>query len=232
MKYTTILIALISTIFSFGQRNDPNLRSGQMHSYNPLLSSNVNRFLDPVKNIKGSRFVFKDFKKQGTIYMGDQVFKVNGLNIDALNKDLVLRVGKDSILVIEKNKVDSIGIDSHHFKKFIDNGQFYEVLYENPHVSLLKMYDCQIKKGKVNVMKGTSENDSYKLSESYYLYQKKSLGGPFKLNQKTILNSLPDKQQKIKNYLKNNKLSLKREEDLIQLFKYLESQIDSNHTKL
>lgn len=218
MRPITILLFLFSIFSSFAQRNDPNTRSGQMHSYNPMLSSTVNKFAGFNKNIKGSRFVFEKFNKQGKIYTNNQVYSANGLNIDALNKDLVLKVGKDSILVLEKNTIDSLHIDSKLFKKVADEDIFYEVLFENNHVSLLKGYDCHIKQGKTNVMMGTTENDSYIITEKYYLHEEGKSPYVFKPSKKNIFQFFKKKQSQIKTYIKRNNLNLNQEEDLIKLF--------------
>ena len=218
MKNLTTLIALLFVLTSNGQKNDPSLRSGQMYSYNPILSGNVNEFLAPEKSIKGSRFIFNEFQEPGKIYIGGKVYSANGLNIDALNKNLVLKVGKDSILVLEKSNIDSIVITNRMFKKLVDQS-FYEILFENDDVFLLKAYDCHIKKGHVNVMKGTIENDSYKISKNYHLYQQGKLGPAFELKKKVIINLFEGKRKQVKEYIKKNNLDFKKDEDLISLFK-------------
>lgn len=220
MRPITIIILLFLSIYSHSQRNDPNLRSGQMHNYNPLISSNINKFLGAQKNIQGSRFVFEKFNEQGKIYTNNQVYSANGLNIDALNNDLVLKIGKDSILVLEKNRIDSIRIDNQLFKRAVAMELFYEVLFENNKVSLLKMYNCHVKQGKTNVMMGKTENDSYVLTEKYYLYEEGKSPSAFRLNKKSLFQFFNNKKTQLKAHIKKNNLKLNQEEDVIRLFNY------------
>ena len=220
MKNIITLIAVFLTVISYSQKNDPNLRSGQMHSYNPILSNNINKFLNPQKRIKGSRFLFQNFQEPGIIYTGGKTHTMSGLNIDALNQDIVLKIGTDSILILEKNKIDSLKIADRKFKK-VDSNSFYEIVHKNKKITLLKGYDCHIEKGRTNVMKGTTENDYYKLTNKYFLYQNETLSNPFELNKKAVFKLFEKKQKQSNKYIKNNKLNLKKEDDFIKLLIYL-----------
>lgn len=226
MNYTVILIALCSSFFSFSQKGGSDLRSGQMQNYNPVLSSSVNSFLESSNVIEGSRFVFDVFHDNGHVYMGNQSYKADGLNIDALKKELVLRIDTDSILILDKTRIDSIVIDDHHFRKTGHNGLFFEVLYESPGTVLLKMYDCHIKKGKANVMKGTSGNDSYHMTEEYFVQVNKEEIKPFIMNRRHILDFFGDKQSSIKAFIRENKLKINKEEDVVKLFDHYYSTLN------
>src|SRR5690606_32514690 len=95
-----------------------------------------------------------------------------------------------------------------------------EVLYENGEVALLKHYDCQIREGRTNVMKGTTENDSYKMIESYHLYKEGSITYEFELNNKSVLTIFDEHKKEINEFKKDNNLNLKREEDAIKMFRH------------
>lgn len=218
MKNILIIIALFSTLNILGQKGNSTLRSGQIYSYNPLFSGSMNDYLGSQKNIEGSRFVLEGFENPGNIYLNGTSYTTANLNLDAMNKDLVLKVGLDSVLVLDKQKIDSLVLDGHTFKKFGDRDQFYEVLYENGDVSLLKHYDCQIRKGRTNVMKGTTENDSYKMIESYLLYKNGHMTHDFELNNKNVLALFDGHKKEIDQFRKDNNLNLKKEGDAIKLF--------------
>ncbi len=220
IKNIITLIAVFSTILSYGQKNDPSLRSGQMHSYNPIFSNNTNKFLNPPKLIKGSRFLFENFQEPGIIYSNGKTHKISGLNIDALNHDIVLKIGLDSILILEKNKIDSLKIGNRKFKK-VGSNSLYEIVYDDQKFTLLKRHKCHIKKGRTNVMKGTTENDSYKLTNKYFLYQNKTLSNSFELNKKAVVNLFEKQEKQTKKYIRNNKLNIKKEEDFIKLLNQL-----------
>lgn len=218
MNNKVMLIALCSSFLTFSQKGGSDLRSGQMQNYNPVLSRSVNSFLESGEIIEGSRFVFDVFHDNGKVYLGNQTYKADGLNIDALKKELVLKMNMDSILILDKTKIDSIVIDGHHFRKIGHNDLFYEVLYESSGAVLLKMYDCQIKQGKANVMKGTSGNDSYHLTEAYFVQLNKGAMQPFRMNRKHVLDFFGGEQSSIKAFIRDNKLKINKEEDVVKLF--------------
>lgn len=188
-----------------------------MHNYHPILSGTVNNHLGLEKNVKGSRFVFNEIHESGKIYTKGKTYTSQGINIDALNKDLVIQIEKDSILVLEKSKIDSIQIGNHRFKKIHDN-LFYEILWEKSGNFFIKEYNCYIKKGQTNVMKGTTENDRYVITENYHLYKNGTLGNAFDLNKKTVINLFKENKEQIKKYVRDHKLNLKSEADVILLF--------------
>lgn len=226
MKYILMLIVFCSTLFSFSQKGGSDLRSGQMQNYNPVLSSSVNSFMESSGTVEGSRFVFDVFHDIGKVYMGNQSYKADGLNIDALKKELVLRIDTDSILILDKTRIDSIVIDDHHFRKTGHNGLFFEVLYESPGTVLLKMYDCHIKKGKANVMKGTSGNDSYHMTEEYFIQVNRGEIKPFIMNRRHILDFFGDEQSSIKAFIRDNNLKINKEEDVVKLFDHYYSTLN------
>ena len=217
-NFLVTLLILCPILFIYGQKNDPNVRSGQIYRYNPILSSNINKYLGGGETIKGSRFVFKGFNQKGILFMNGQSYTARGLNIDAIDNDLISLVGTDSVLVYEKNKIDSVLIMGRKFKKFEDD-LFYEVLFESNKGDLLRKYNCSIIEGYNNVMKGVKEDDSYKLKENYYFYKNIDFG-KFDSNKKSILRLLHDKEQNVKKYIKDNNLSFKDKEGLIKVFEY------------
>ncbi|MDF0717155.1 hypothetical protein PY092_13410 [Muricauda sp. 334s03] len=221
MKYYILIpLFLCTAVFSFAQKNGSNLRSGQMQSYNPILSSSVNDFVGSDNPIEGSRFVFEDFDKSGTIYTANQLYRTEGLNIDALKHDIILKVGQDSILVLDKNNIDSLKINGRLFKKIEKDDRLFEVLYQNPGIALLGRYDCQIKKGNMNVMKGTTEKDSYKITESHFLFIEGKGIEAFSMRKKDVLNHFDDKRFEIKAYVQENNLDFKHLKDVVKIFDF------------
>ncbi|GLU43661.1 hypothetical protein [Allomuricauda sp. NBRC 101325] len=203
----------------YGQKNNSNLRSGQMYNYHPILSSNTNAFQTPDKKIDGTRFVLNDFANNGKVFVSGKVYITKGLNIDAFNNDVVFKLNNDSILILEKSVIDSLSIGGHKFKKQIDNN-LHEVLWQKGNATLFKTFFCQIQKGHTNVMKGTTENDKYKLSHHYYLKKDEAIVKSFDLGTKSILSLFGDKQKQVKKYIKYNNLNMKDEKDVIKVISY------------
>lgn len=220
MKNLTILYTLILSSFLHCQKNDSSLRSGQMYNYNAIISSNINTVSAPKRNIEGTRFVFNKTNTSGKIYSGKKVYTANGLNIDAFKKDIVIILEKDSLLVLEKSKIDSLRIENQEFCKLANN-TFYEILYRSNNNFLIKEYNCLIKKGRTNVMKGTIENDKYVLTQSYHLYREKVMSKSFTPTKKAFMELFAGQREEIKDYIRNNRIDLKKEEGIINLVSHL-----------
>lgn len=217
------LITFILIIHCFtkinGQKNYSNLRSGQMYNYHPIFSSNTNAFQSTKRKIEGSRFVLNDFEKNGKVFIKGQAYTTTGLNIDILNNDVVFKLTNDSILILEKSVIDSLNIGVQKFKKKTDN-TLYEVLWQKKDKILYKTYSCHVQKGHTNVMKGTTENDKYKIYSLYYFKKKGSMEEIFQPNKKAIINLLGKNQKQVKKFIKSNNLNIKSDQDLIKVLDY------------
>lgn len=225
MKTLLILFILISTPYLHSQKNDSSLRSGQMYNYNTIISSSVNTISAHKSNIEGNRYVFNKTNTSGKIYTSKKTYTANRLNIDALNKDIVILIGKDSLLILEKNKIDSLTIENRKFCKLANNS-FYEILYRKNDDFLLRDYNCYIKKGRANVMKGTIENDNYELTQKYYLYRGKVMSNSFIPTKKAFMEMFKGQRDEIKNFMKKNRIDLKKDEDIIKLVSHLLNNIN------
>ena len=199
--------------------------TGQVNAFNSLFSNYYDNeyklFKEKDEKIKGSRFVYDDFAHKGLVFVNDVVYTTYGINIDAVDNDIVTMAGKDSIFILEKIRIDSIRIDNKDFKKF--NGDtFYEILNNGKKAALLKNYKGRIVEGYDNLMKGTKGQDKYFIS-SEYLIKRGNDFEKLETSKKGIIGQLSDAQGKIKPFIKKNRLSVKKEEDLIKLFEYYNS---------
>lgn len=225
MKQLLNLFLAISMITAYGQNKSGGKGTGQIHTYNPIFSDNYSRdydrFLEKDESIKGTRFVFDDFGQKGLVFIDGVTYTAYGINIDAINNDIVTLIGKDSILVLEKNKIDSLRIENKDFKKFHGN-KFYEVLSPGKKITLLKGYQGRIVEGYENVMKGTKNKDSYKISTTYFI-NKGSQIEKLEPSKRKILEHFEDNKDLVKDFIKKQRISTKDENDLIKLFEYYNS---------
>ena len=138
---------------------------------------------------------------------GQQTIVVEGSTIEKVkleNPETVLKNG------YKTNGKDNLTKDT-----------FFEVLYEGKDIALLKKENVKLIKN-VATYGTATRKDSYNRYTNYYL----SKSGEFddiKLRQRDILNIFPDHKDEVKKYIKDNKLSLRRDEDLMKIMKYGDS---------
>jgi hypothetical protein len=190
------------------------------------------------QQIIGNSYFDKKFIS-GNIYMDNKI----------ISKDVLLRYNafKDEIEVKKNNGFEvlirhedvscSLGGTKYIFSSFVkkkggkEHYGYFIALFEGKTFFLLQR--------KIKIYKGakvakTSMTGSFpaKLldSEHYYLLDKeKKTSYILKGNKKKIIEKLDSQyQSKINNYIKKNKLDLKKKKDLIVLFQYYDSLVENN----
>ena len=144
-----------------------------------------------------------------------------------------LEIIKDGIAIaVDKKQVESFTITevnddleeiSYHFSRIIggnETNKFYQVLFEGE-TSLLVDYTIN----KVNIVSQgyntTAKTDRFALSSEYYLYDAESGYVKFRPKNKEFLSVIAsDRKDAINKYLSQNKLNVKREEDLVNIVEY------------
>ncbi len=178
--------------------------------------------------IKGSKYLFPDWKTNAVIATKDgKNYKISGLNYDVELDKIVAKVGVDSLFSFNPAGISQARINNRSFRRYLDpelnRNSFYEVLVVKDNMELLKRFNIEIKDGYVNPMTKTQEApNSYALKEAYFL----SKGGEVKKipsKKREFFAFFGNQAVKIKEYVKENKLSIKKEFDLKRIFTYYDS---------
>lgn len=101
-----------------------------------------------------------------------------------------------------------------------NNNDFYEILVEGGDLILLKKYKCDIIEGKESTGITQATKDKFKITNNYYFKKGEAELAKVKVKEKDILNLLSDKKQEVKKYIMDNNLKLKKENDLVEIFKF------------
>ncbi len=126
-----------------------------------------------------------------------------------INPKTVERIYSDGKVYIYSNFIEDKKVDSGYF----------ELLNEG-HSSLMVRYYFKEIPGR----KGAFGHESYQqVFTSYYIKYGDNLPKKIRLRKKSIISSLPDKQELVKQYIKSEKLNLRFKADIIQLLKYYDS---------
>jgi hypothetical protein len=176
---------------------------------------------DEYKDIDGSPFVQDN-------WVGGEIFFDEGKNyiMDSLKFD----IHKDALLFLferkeyyipEKIKIDKFSIGELEFIH-LDKPEegFYEIIMSRDKIELFKKYRCTLIEGKPynGIVNGT--NDKFKINSSYYARNGSGEIAKLVLTKSRILSLMSDKQKEVSNFIKENKLKLKKEKDLISIFNF------------
>jgi len=183
------------------------------------------------KNIKyqGSPYLDKEFIL-GKVILNNSKIINTGLrynaysdNFEFYNKDVIMSLSKiDGTKIILTGKtfvLRSLKSENSTSKNY------YQELTENGRLRLYKKYYkkfVEAKKSKSSY--GSDKPAKFELITSYFFEKSGSKDLElFKLKKKDILLLMKDKSSDIKKYLKNEKLKLSKEQDLVKLFDYYNS---------
>lgn len=156
---------------------------------------------------------------------------VEGLTAYDLNTNVVYYSPGPNKNAVELKPTD-FTIEDVRFSQYKDEysgagAYYYETLHLGK-VSLLKQYDCTYIQTKSDVDNGYGSGQNspyegeYKKAEKLYLVVNNTMN--LVKNKKAFCKSLGDYYDKAKQYSSKNKLNINKEEDAIQLAKYLSEE--------
>ena len=186
----------------------------------------LNGDLNNDTKVLGSFFLFDTWVNNCKVQIKGKEFKLNKVNLNVQTNEFMLEMGKDSIFTFTTKSIDFININDkkykYHFYK--NENKFFEVLLEGKeeNISILKGYHIRIiPKSNMGML-----NRPYdKITKDQKFYTRKGTEIKLlKLKKKEVLGLIDSElQNDIKKYIKKNKLSYKKEKDLVEIFKYYNS---------
>lgn len=173
--------------------------------------------------VHGNQFLFSNEFLSGSITITGKVFDNIDLKYDIFKDELLTPVDPGIILQFNKEMVDSFSFNfqnkAYRFIKLKDqNGQgfYYSVLYEGKTALYLKYYK------KIEKLADEGQYDEfYQYSKLFFVKNNDVV----QINGKSdLLNSLDDKKDLIKSFIKKNKLSVSEKvpESFIPILRYFD----------
>jgi hypothetical protein len=229
MKY---FIFLFFINFSFSQSigrvyNGPAINSSDQNAFNAVNSRGSWRPIVNNFTIDGSPLAFVSGKKKLKVTTADgyKTAVPNG-NYNAQTDKIVYTVGIDSIFIFDTSKFIKIQFDNkelNRFKNLDGKSRFYFNVYKSDTNSLYVSYFARIKPGAVNALtKAKVTNDKFVIDKKYFVLND-SIVSEIKIKKNKILKLFVDKKSYISNFIKENNIDFKDENDLIKVFKYYDS---------
>ncbi len=176
------------------------------------------------KGFEGSIFLFDKWENKGVIVVGKKRFIVSNINFHIGQSTFMSRTDDDSTFVFSAKGIDKIYVNDKLYKNYYNsnegNNKYYEVVYEDQKTTLLKGYHVSLVQASPNPMVNRSKN-KIKRHSDYYIFSNGTMRS-FKLKKSSILNLVNNEQvQKLQQYVKDYKLSYKKEKDISMMLNYL-----------
>jgi len=208
-----------------------------------VLLTNSQAFeVEAYKDIEGTPYYFEKWQ-QGKVYSKnaeDEQEQLYLLNFNGYTKSFEVRKDERFITLDEKfyEKI-TIEIEEEDVKKTlvfktnshpIYKNRFMKVVFEGTDFFVIQDFQKRlVEREKKSYNSGTVKVQEFSNNPTYYLVKNKKAKS-FKLKKKAILPLLKSQDGAMKSYVKNNKLKLNNESELIQIMSYYEQLSYPNST--
>ena len=220
-----ILISLISSEISYAQyqttrERTPTSNLDQMRS---AAQQNSNNSFYAI----GSPFINDSFEVVKLDKFGDMLFSarynanLGQMQIKRKNDTIALSNSEDLTITFALDK-KVYKTYSYTNKEGVSKQGFLVVLKETDSLAVLKEEIVKFYKRKSAVTSYDKEKPAeYKRLKDVYYYKLDNKVSPLPQKRKDFLKLFPQHSSELKDYIKKNKISLKKDEDLITLFEYI-----------
>lgn len=173
--------------------------------------------------IKGSQYLFDSWAGQYTIVSktGAKTQLFN-LNYNISSKKIESFISKDSVFQYDLNQFDYIVKFNKKYKVYNNNkieGLFLE-LFSNNKLYFYKEVNVSVEEGTLNPLTQELITDNQYVKKNIYYIVANDKFEKIKLNKSDLLKCLSDKDELIKVFVKENKLTYNSEEDFLKILNY------------
>lgn len=227
---TFILFAFAS--IAFAQDKDQNIQFVQntqqlvnaANTNNNPAQGSAMRFVNPPRAVDGSNYLWNSWDNKGIIVTEDeQKFLIKNVNLNVRRNVFESKINQDSIFSFNFNNVDRFIINNKVYKNFYweDDNRVYQLLFENDDFQFLKGFKINYVEGSANPMLGR-KNDRIVKKEYYFVRQEGQIKvfRPSKKKFMKLVEADEIKEANIKEWVKTNDLSFKKEADISKILEY------------
>ncbi len=186
------------------------------------LTSVTTREAEPVTI--GNVYLFPSWINAAQLYTSTKKeFSIDNLNYNVKTDNFEIKMTKDSVFILKPSYLEQITLQGKTFKYYTTSSTskgFYEILYHGQNLSLLKKYYVRLIQGKLNPLDGSISPNTYYVSHKYFI-KRDTIFSKLDNKKKSLLAAFPKKEKQLKSFIKKNKLSPKKEEHFIRIFKYI-----------
>ena len=227
MKSIITLILVFSSSFIFSQNIDPNTGSSRLGNLSNMSNfSGGSIVFNKKSEIKGNIHLFEKWSNTGVINIDGKNYKLLNINYNMRTDNFESQVGKDSVFILDNSNVNHLYINNKRFENFyfsrINKNKNFEVIHDGKEFKLIKGFEIGVKYGETDPLMVKKKVDKYFTTKSYYLMRGIDIND-IGLKKKVILTLFKDKKDLVGKFVKENKLSYKKDADLKKIFKYYDS---------
>ena len=213
----------VNTIASAGSKTSKSVLGLKIREYAPggVVSSD-----NP--NVEGSPYLFKNWFNKSTIWLDDNIVKLDFVNYNIENESFEIKMDMvdDSILIVKPSvKVNKVKINNNVFKPYLDNElqrtSFFEVLWESGNHAFLTKYKLKVIDGPIDPLtKAYIKPKKYSYNK-FYFFLENEIMNPIKLKKSEILKLInPTYVNDVKSFVKKQKLKYNRTSDINKILTY------------
>lgn len=169
-------------------------------------------FLPGIVTLKGG-VVIKDLEYRYNVYRNLLYFRVQGLDYEITNPDSIETLKMD-------NKIYSF-INHNPEKQGLSS--LMEIVIEGKSSLFVKFFSERIPPNKTNATLGYSPANEKIIIKEQYLLKVDNKYFPIDKKGLTIFEALADRKKEIENFVKKDKLSFSKRDDIVKLVKYYNS---------
>jgi hypothetical protein len=223
MKVLLVLLIASGSLTVYSQVDQMQVQANDLMSSSNMVRSFDNRY----KEIKGYPTLLKAYCPGEVLLTSGVRVKQDSINLDVYHSDLLVKKGKDTMIII-KGMVVAFTMKSPtsemNFEKIRDplgNDLFFEVLVKGK----LNLYKRTTK----TISEPTGVDDGYSTSRKHSIFvqsikifiQKENAEMIELKNKKVLLSQYPDREESITKFMKENGLGVKDEAELAKVVEYI-----------
>lgn len=171
------------------------------------------KLIDKTKDLH----MFPTWKNNGVIFLDGKKYRLSNINLNVSTNKIDSEIKGDKFFVYRASLVDSVLINNRSFKRL--GRSFYEVLLETNDNLFLKKFDVKFKESSAGRL-GVSSKSKKSLKYSY-LIKSNDLFKHIELNKKSVVAFFEGKEDELYKFVKEEKLSYKKEKDLIKIIDFM-----------
>jgi uncharacterized protein YdeI (BOF family) len=224
-KAFILLLQMMFILPALAQVDDSNTINTTRQGFGEFRGINMSvGFVNAKRITEGSAYYFEDWNTEATIYLKEEGrVKLEKVNINLYDSKLEAIYDENNVFTFDSENLVKIVINDKIFRTFEINKELkiLELIF-NGEFSIYRYYSVIYRKGEANPMLSRTTNKYIKKAK-YYVYRDSELT-LIKMTKKQLANQLQsDKvsEDSILEFIKQNKLSLNDEADLLQVFEFV-----------
>lgn len=224
-KAFILLIQMMFILPTLAQEDDSNPINVTRQGFGEFRGVNMSLgFVNAKRITEGSAYYFDNWNTEATIYLKEEGrLKLEKVNINLYDNKLEAIYDENNVFTFDSANLVKIVINDKVFRTFEINKELkiLELIF-NGEFSIYRYYSVIYRKGEANPMLSRKTNKYIKKAK-YYVYRDSELT-MIKMTKKqlaSLLSSDKVSEDSILEFIKQNKLSINDEADLLQVFEFV-----------